>query len=82
MPVYNHTGQVVADPERSTRFYQEVFGFRFWYQVSPDDAAVAKLCTLEPPLRVTAYYLTLDGFVLELIHYAAKGVTAAYRPRT
>ena len=28
MPVYNHTGQVVTDLERSKRFYQEVFGFR------------------------------------------------------
>jgi len=82
MTVYNHTGQVVADPERSMRFYREVLGFRFWYQVSPDDMAVATLCSLEPPLSVTAYYLTLDGFVLELIHYAAEGAAAAYRPRT
>ena len=31
---------------------------------------------------MTAYYLTLDGFVLELIHYAAEGAATAYRPRT
>ena len=35
-----------------------------------------------PPLGVTASYLTLDGFVLELMHYAADGATAPYRPRT
>ncbi len=82
MPVYNHTGQVVTDLERSKRFYQEVFGFRFWYEISPTDEATSKLNCLEPPLGVTASYLTLDGFVLELIHYAAPGAVNAYVPRT
>jgi predicted enzyme related to lactoylglutathione lyase len=82
MAVYNHTGQVVSDPQRSMRFYEEVLGFRYWYQVSPPDAGVAKLCSLPPPIGVTAYYLTLDGFVLELMHYAAPGGQAPYRART
>jgi catechol 2,3-dioxygenase-like lactoylglutathione lyase family enzyme len=82
MAVYNHTGQVVSDPQRSMRFYQEVLGFKYWYQVSPDDEAVAKLCSLPAPLKVTAYYLTLDGFVLELVYYSAPGAQAAFRPRT
>jgi catechol 2,3-dioxygenase-like lactoylglutathione lyase family enzyme len=79
---YNHTGQVVADLERAKRFYQEVLGFRFWYEISPPDESTAKLCSLEPPLGVTASYLTLDGFVLELMHYSAPGATAPFRPRT
>jgi lactoylglutathione lyase len=79
---YNHTGQVVAHLERSKRFYQEVLGFKFWYEVTPPDGPTAKLCGLTPPLGLTASYLTLDGFVLELMHYAAPGATAAYRPRT
>ena len=82
MATYNHTGQVVSDPERSMRFYQEVLGFKFWYKVTPDDDAVAKLCSLPPPLGVTAYYLRLDGFVLELMHYSAPDAVAAYRQRT
>ena len=82
MAIYNHTGQAVSDPDRSMRFYQEVLGFRYWYQVSPDDASVGKLCSLPPPLGVTAYYLKLDGFVLELMHYSAPGGAAPYRPRT
>ena len=80
--MYNHVGQVVTDLERSKRFYQEVFGFKLWYEISPHDKATAKLCCLTPPLGVTASYLTLDAFVLELIHYAAPGVTAPYTPRT
>ncbi len=82
MGTYNHTGQVVTDLERSKRFYQEVFGFKFWYEITPPDGPTAKLSSLTPPLGVTASYLTLDGFVLELMHYAAPGATAPYRPRT
>jgi catechol 2,3-dioxygenase-like lactoylglutathione lyase family enzyme len=82
MAAYNHTGQVVTDLERSKRFYQEVFGFQFWYEVTPPDEACAKLTMLTPPLGVTASYLTLDGLVLELMHYSADGATAPYRPRT
>jgi lactoylglutathione lyase len=81
MSTYNHTGQVVTDLERSKRFYQEVFGFKFWYEITPPDEMTAKLSCLEPPLGVTASYLTLDGFVLELMHLSVPGATAPYRPR-
>jgi len=80
--MYNHTGQVVSDLDRAKRFYQEVFGFRFWYEIAPPDGPMAKLTGLTPPLGTTATYLTLDGFVLELMHYTASGATAEYRPRT
>jgi len=82
MAIYNHTGQVVTDLERTKRFYQEVFGFKFWHEIQPPDEATAKLSSLQPPLGVTASYLVLEGFVIELIHYSAPGATAPYRPRT
>jgi len=82
MGTYNHTGHVVTDLEVSKRFYQEVLGFASWYEISPPDGPTAKLTSLTPPLGVTASYLTLDGFVLELMHYAAPGAAAHYRPRT
>ena len=82
MSTYNHTGQVVTDLERSKRFYQEVFGFKFWYEITPPDELTAKLNCLPPPLGVTASYLTLDGFVLELMHYSAAGAGAPFHPRT
>jgi len=82
MPAYNHTGQVVTDLARSKRFYQEVLGFALWYEIAPPDEASAKLTSLTPPLDMHASYLTLDGFVLELIHYAAPGAMVAYRTRT
>src|SRR5439155_25741816 len=43
MGVYNHTGQVVTDLERAKRFYQEVLGFKFWYEIAPPDEATSKL---------------------------------------
>ena len=82
MSTYNHTGQAVTDLERSKRFYQEVFGFKFWYEITPPDEATAKLSCLKPPLGMTASYLTLDGFVLELMHFSAEGAGAPYRART
>ena len=82
MGTYNHTGQVVMDLERSKRFYQEVFGFKFWYEIQPPDEATAKLNCLQPPLGITASYLVLNGFVLELMHYAVAGAAAPFRPRS
>src|SRR3954470_11608188 len=81
MPVYNHTGQVVVDIERSKRFYQEVLGFAFWYELALPDEGSAKLLTLEPPLGALASYLILDGFVLELIQFTVEGAGAPYRSR-
>ena len=82
MGTYNHTGQVVTDLERSKLFYQEVLGFRFWYEITPLDEATAQLSSLTPPLGMTASYLTLDGFVLELMHFSALGAAAPFRART
>jgi lactoylglutathione lyase len=81
MGTYNHTGQVVTDLERSKRFYQEVLGFKLWYEITPPDEPTAKLSCLVPPLGTTVSYLTLDGFVLELLHYSAPGATEPFRPR-
>jgi lactoylglutathione lyase len=81
MGIYNHTGHVVTDLARSKRFYQEVLGFRSWYEITPPDDPTAKLCGLEPPLGTTASYLTLDGFVLELMHYSAPGAVAPFQRR-
>ena len=43
MAVYNHTGQVVSDPERSIRFYTEVLGFTYWYFLERKDLALVEL---------------------------------------
>jgi catechol 2,3-dioxygenase-like lactoylglutathione lyase family enzyme len=72
----------VTDLERSKRFYREVLGFTFWHEIQPPDELTAKLNCLEPPLGVTASYLVLDGFVLELLHYRAERKVVPFRRRT
>lgn len=82
MSVFNHIGLVVRDLERSQRFYEEVLGFTAWYGDAIPDQATTKLLVLEPPLDVRVAYLTLDGFVLELVHYGAPGALDTPRRRT
>jgi catechol 2,3-dioxygenase-like lactoylglutathione lyase family enzyme len=48
MAMYHHTGPVVTDLDRSKRSYQEVFGFRFRYEISPPDVLTAQLTMLTP----------------------------------
>jgi len=76
VPVFNHLGQCVTDLDRSRRFYVEALGFEPWRELQPDDGFTAKLLGLSGPLDMTACYLRRDGLVLELLHYAADGVTA------
>jgi len=82
MTMFNHTGIVVTDLERSKRFYEEVLGFRFWYEITPPDEMTAKLSSLEPPLGVTASYYVLEGFVIEFLHYSEPGAIKPFRTRT
>jgi lactoylglutathione lyase len=82
MPVYNHVGLVVSDLERSKRFYEQVLGFRVWYEDAPVDAATAKLLGLTPPLGVKTCYLTLGECFLELIYFSAPEAKVTRRRRT
>ncbi len=72
--ILNHTGLCVSDLERSRRFYTEVFGFEPWFEITPSDESSAALLMLEAPMGLTASYLQLDGWVLELIHFSQRAV--------
>ncbi|ORV89358.1 glyoxalase-like protein [Mycobacterium interjectum] len=71
---FNHVGLCVSDRERSRRFYENVLGFQFWWELDPPDGATAKLVQLPEPLGVHATYLVRDGFVLELMDYSQRRV--------
>jgi len=71
--VVNHVGLCVTDLDRSRRFYEDVLGFVFDRELRPPDDATAPLLSLDPPLNVTAVYLTLGPFVLELLHFDRPG---------
>lgn len=73
---FNHVGLCVADTERSRRFYEEVLGFQFWWELEPPDNLTAQVVQLPEPLGVKASYLVRDGFVLELIDYSKRQVHA------
>jgi lactoylglutathione lyase len=82
MPVYNHVGLVVGDLQRSKQFYEQVLGFRVWYEDAPVDAAVAKLLGLTPPLGAQTCYLTLGPCFLELIYFSAPTAKVTRRKRS
>lgn len=77
---FNHVGHCVTDLARSRRFYEELLGFTFEREIAPPDDPSATLLRLPPPIGMTAYYLSRDGLVLELLHYSA-APTVPHPPR-
>ena len=71
---FNHVGMCVSDRERSRRFYENVLGFQFWWELDPPDGPTAQLVQLPPPLGVHATYLVRDGLVLEFMDYLKRQV--------
>ena len=74
--VFNHVGLCVTDRDRSRRFYEELLGFQFWWDLDLPDEGTAALLQLDGPIGVRATYLVRDGFVLELIDYSKREATA------
>lgn len=71
--LFNHVGICVTDLERSRRFYEEVFKFRYWWEFEAPDEGTSSLLQLQPPVGLQAVYLVRDGLVLELLHYREAG---------
>ena len=70
--VFNHIGLCVSDRDRSRRFYTELLGFQFWWDLELPDEGTAALLKLDGPIGVRATYLVKDGFLLELIDYSKR----------
>ena len=73
MTVVNHVGHCVTDLERSVRFYVEALGFEEQRRLVPDDGPTSKLLRVPEPVNLTAVYLTMGAFVLELLHFDRDG---------
>ena len=69
----NWVGLAVTDLARSRRFYEELLGFTYQRELEAPDQATSKLLQIAPPVNLKAVYLTLDGFVLELLHFDREG---------
>ncbi len=70
----NHVGICVSDLDRSRRFYEDVLGFTYWWELDVPDEASGPLMQIPPPVGSRAVYLANGRFVLELIHFAGAGV--------
>jgi lactoylglutathione lyase len=70
--VFNHVGLCVTDRGSSRRFYVQLLGFQFWWELDPPEEPTAKLLQLDPPVGLHATYLIRDGFVLELLDYSGR----------
>ena len=71
--IVNHVGICVTDIERSRRFYRDLLGFEDSWRLTPPDSATSALLRVDPPVNLTAVYLTRGPFVLELLHYDRSG---------
>jgi lactoylglutathione lyase len=79
---FNHLGITVTDIARSRRFYEELFGFRFWWDFDVPDELSSVVLMVPPPVGLTATYLWHPDITLNLMHFGAPGAAEAYRERT
>ena len=77
-----HIGLCVSDWERSLRFYQEAFGFRYVHELDIKGEPSESLLRMKD-VELRAIYLERDGTTIELLHFASPGTTGdpeAFRP--
>jgi catechol 2,3-dioxygenase-like lactoylglutathione lyase family enzyme len=79
--VFNHVGVVVTDLARARRFYEELLGFTYWWEFDVPDDLASPVLRVPAPMGMKAVYLVRDGFVLELMQFAAPGAQAPRRER-
>lgn len=73
MSSFNHVGHCVTDIARSRRFYEELLGFTYQRGLQVPDEPASQLLRVPVPVGMTAAYLELDGFILELLHFDRDG---------
>ena len=79
--VFNHVGLVVTDLARARRFYEELLGFTYWWEFDVPDDLASPVLRVPAPMGMTSVYLVRDGFVLELMEFAAPGAQVERRER-
>ena len=64
-----HVGLCVTDLDRAEAFYVEALGFTRLRDLKAPDDITGKLLRIPQPVGLTAVYLGLGSFVLELLHF-------------
>lgn len=72
-PTVNHVGLCVSDLGRSRRFYEGALGFTYVGSLQPPDGVCSTLLRVDPPVGLTAVYLTRGSFTLELLRFERPG---------
>ncbi|MDQ6696978.1 MAG: VOC family protein [Actinomycetota bacterium] len=78
--IANHVGLCVTDVDASRRFYEEALGFSFQRDLHLPAGSTGSLLQIEEPVVLTAVYLTLGAFVLELLRFDRPD-NPPFRPR-
>ncbi len=73
MTTVNHVGLCVADLARARRFYEQALGFAHRRDLAVPDGAAGKLLRVPPPVGLSAVYLQLGDFTLELLQFDRDG---------
>jgi len=71
--VVTHVGHCVRDLERAERFYVDGLGFTRLRDLSPPEGITSKLLRVVRPVGLTAVYLGLGNFLLELLCFDRSG---------
>ncbi len=76
----SHIGICVSDWKRSLRFYHDLLGFRYVYELEFKGEPAATLLRL-PDVEFRAIYLEREGVRIELLHYTSPGHVGDGKPR-
>ena len=50
---FNHLGQTVTDIAKTRRFYEDLLGFKFWWDFDVPDELASKVLMVPPPCTYT-----------------------------
>lgn len=66
----SHIGLCVSDLDRALRFWVEGLGFEPFARFELDRA----IAEVDPPVKLTSFFIQKGGLRVELLHYASPGV--------
>jgi catechol 2,3-dioxygenase-like lactoylglutathione lyase family enzyme len=78
---FNHLGQTITDIARSRRFYEDILGFKFWWDFEVPDELASRVLMVPTPCKLTATYLWRPDLVLNMMHFGEPAAQEAFRAR-